>query len=142
MYYWNMERKSPFMRKLYEKWSSNQPWNKRDAIYYAEYLGFESSTVNHWISGRNNPSAKSLEKLAQIYGEEIYDLAGKQRPDPLYNEWLQVGYKLGKEQIPQLIQVIAEIIKSGRSIESVIDLDKITPDEDIKDSVTNSFDSG
>jgi len=57
MYYWNMERKSPFMRKLYEKWSSNQPWNKRDAIYYAEYLGFESSTVNHWISGRNNPSA-------------------------------------------------------------------------------------
>lgn len=54
---------------------------------YAAYLGVAQSVLSQWLNGTRTPShQKSIEKLAGIFGEEVYAVLGKQtvqRYDPI-----------------------------------------------------------
>ena len=41
---------------------------------FADYLGVKRPILSMWMSGKNKPSLKSIQKLAEKLGNEIYDV--------------------------------------------------------------------
>lgn len=52
----------------------------------AEALGVSLSTVGMWESGKNNPRANMLPKIANLYGCTVDDLLGDQVAQCLHDE--------------------------------------------------------
>ena len=72
----------------FASWLENKflDWQKRQggrrtAGEFAEWLGFENMTVNHWLNGHRRPIRGNVYLLALKLGLEIYDVLEMPRPD-------------------------------------------------------------
>ncbi len=69
-----------WIEKRYLDWQQRKG-GRRTASEFAEWLGFENMTVNHWLNGKHIPKHGNVYILALKLGLEIYDVLGMPRPD-------------------------------------------------------------
>ena len=73
----------------FSSWLENQyiDWQKsagsRKTINeFADFLGVSQPLVSMWMNGKRRPGAENIDALAEVLGDEIYDLLNIPRPDP------------------------------------------------------------
>jgi hypothetical protein len=74
---------------------------------FAKWLGVSRPIVSLWMSGERKPTGKSIQKLSEKLGGEVYDMVGLPRPDPdlklVANYW--------EELSPPIKKKIVELVK-------------------------------
>lgn len=70
-----------YIEKKYLEWQTQQ--GKRKSIEeFAVFLGVSQPTLSLWMNGRRKPSERIADHLANILGNEIYDVLEIERPNP------------------------------------------------------------
>ena len=73
---------------------------------FAEYLGLDQVQLSHYINERRKkPDKKSLIKLADKLGPEVYDVLGLARPDPQLKRLTSVWHLLSQDQIERILAI-------------------------------------
>lgn len=70
-----------FMEKKYLEWQLKEE-GRRTIVEFAKYLGISQPLLSQWLSGKKRPGANSIQFLVELYGNEVYDALGKERPNP------------------------------------------------------------
>ena len=93
-----------YIERKYLEWQNEQ--GKRKSIdEFAVYLGVSQPTLSLWMSGKRSPSNRIVDHLAEIFGNEIYDVTGLPRPNPYLQRINRVW-----EFLPEAMQkAIAEL---------------------------------
>lgn len=102
-------------------------WNELDAQLgkrttqqeLADILAIARPTISHYATGRKVPEGENLEKIAKVFGPEVYDVIGVSRPIPemppeyveLFFEIKSAIEKLGVEpESPEAVKIANEIL--------------------------------
>jgi transcriptional regulator with XRE-family HTH domain len=90
-----------FLNMEYLKWQQKEG-GRRTIQDFADYLDVDRPTLSIWMNGKRVPDDRNLEKLAFRLGLEIYDILGRDRPDPrliyITRNWSKISEE-GKESI-------------------------------------------
>lgn len=63
--------------KKYDDWRGEAYGRERSVTEFAQYLGIAQPTVNSWLKGTREPKTReSINKIADRYGAEVFDVAG------------------------------------------------------------------
>jgi|GEM_PF-6379234 len=66
----------------FREWRAQQLSRRAGITQFAEYLGVSRNTLNNWMLKGQTPAGENVQRIAEKFGLEIYDLLGLQRPDP------------------------------------------------------------
>lgn len=70
-----------FIEKCYVEWQASN--KRRQSIKnFAAYIGVSRVLVSSWMNGTRKPGPENTKRLAQLFGLEVYDALGLDRPDP------------------------------------------------------------
>ena len=96
-----------------------QQGGTRTLLEFADYLGIKQSTLSHYLSGRRMPNEAAAHLIAAKLGDEIYDLLGMQRPDPMLREMTKHWDQLSDEQQKRLLEYARELrlAREGADVE-------------------------
>lgn len=72
---------SHFLEMKYLEWQQKQG-QRKTIEEFAQFLGVSQAAVSFWMNGKRTPTAESVRLLADIFGPEVYDTLGLERPDP------------------------------------------------------------
>lgn len=76
-----MEKFSDWVTRKFVEWQAAQ--GKRKTIEdFAAYLGTSRPLVNMWMNGNKKPGVENIKLLAELFGNEIYDVLDLPRPNP------------------------------------------------------------
>lgn len=70
-----------FMEKKYLEWQLKEE-GRKTIVEFAKYLGISQPLLSQWLSGKKRPGANTIKFLAELFGNEVYDALGKDRPNP------------------------------------------------------------
>lgn len=70
-----------YIEKKYLEWQ-NQEGKRKSIEEFAMYLGVSQPALSHWMSGNRTPSVSTIQLLADIFGDEVYDVLDLPRPNP------------------------------------------------------------
>lgn len=87
-----------WLDRKYLAWQVAQG-ESRSIAEFARHLGVSRGTFNKWSSGERSPDAYSVELLARgCQDDEIYDLVGLKRPDPLLRRMTDLFSQLSEKK--------------------------------------------
>lgn len=93
--------------------------NKRPVVSdLAKRLGMSQPTVSRWMNGNTIPDENNIRKLAKLFGLEVYDVLGLQRPTKL----VEAHYFSSKE--PMSVEEMHRIFKRANSLVSHVEDDE------------------
>ena len=88
-----MDNFPSWITRKFVEWQASE--GKRKTIEeFAAYLGTSRPLVNMWMNGNKKPGKENINILAEIFGNEIYDVLEIPRPNP----YLQNQYQLDGER--------------------------------------------
>jgi transcriptional regulator with XRE-family HTH domain len=90
-----------WIKQKYSEWSNGS----KSESQFAVYLGISQASLNAWFNGiRGKPtSSKIINRLINIYGDEVYDVLGLNRSTPVPIESLPDDVRA------QLVSALKEI---------------------------------
>ncbi len=84
---------------------------RKNLTQFAEYLGMSQAYLSMCINGeRESISQEMADRIAARFGDEIYEITGKQRPDPLYSYVTRNWDKLSSDQQHEIKEKVAEYL--------------------------------
>lgn len=76
-----MNNFSSWITRKYVEWQAKE--GKRKTIEeFAAYLGTSRPLVNMWMNGNKKPGKENIKILAELFGNEVYDILELPRPNP------------------------------------------------------------
>ena len=94
-----MKTFTDWINRKFVEWQANE--GRRKTIEeFAAYLGTSRPLVNMWMNGNKKPGKENINILAELFGNEIYDVLDLPRPNP----YLQKLNRLW-EFIPEEVQI-------------------------------------
>lgn len=110
-----------FLEKKYLEWQM-QTGERKTIIQFAAYIGVSQPILSMWMNGTKRPGMGNIKLLAEIFGLEVYDALGKDRPNPylqiINNKW---------EFIPEDVQKrIAEEVAKYETEDKLSGLQKVS----------------
>ncbi len=76
-----MEKFPDWITRKFVEWQAKE--GRRKSIEdFSAYLGASRPLVNMWMNGNKKPGRESIKLLAEIFGNEIYDVLELPRPNP------------------------------------------------------------
>lgn len=76
-----MSKFSEWMTKQFLEWQTEQ--GKRKTLEeFAGFVGVSRPLINMWMNGNQKPGADNINILAELFGNEIYDVLDLPRPNP------------------------------------------------------------
>jgi len=76
-----MNNFSSWITLKYVEWQAKE--GRRTTIEeFAAYLGTSRPLVNMWMNGNKKPGKENIKILAELFGNEIYDILEIPRPNP------------------------------------------------------------
>lgn len=98
----NMNKFSDWITRKFVEWQAAE--GKRKTIEdFAAYLGTSRPLVNMWMNGNKKPGKENIAIMAELFGNDIYDVLELPRPNPR----LQRVNRLW-EFLPESVQVRIE----------------------------------
>jgi len=99
-----MTKFSEWITKKYLDWQANLG-ERKTIEEFAGYLGVSRPLLNMWMNGdRPKPGRQNIKMLVEIFGLEIYDVIGEQRPNPYLHRISQAFENLPPEKQQQLAE--------------------------------------
>lgn len=83
-----------WITRKFVEWQAEQG-TRKTLNDFAAYLGVSRPLLNMWMNGtKPRPGPENIRVLAEVYGDEIYDVLGMPRPDPylksINDRWSQI----------------------------------------------------
>lgn len=76
-----MNNFSSWITRKYVEWQAKE--GRRTTIEeFAAYLGTSRPLVNMWMNGNKKPGKENIKILAELFGNEIFDILELPRPNP------------------------------------------------------------
>ena len=76
-----MSNFSEWMTKKFLEWQTEQ--GKRKTLEeFSAYVGVSRPLINMWMNGNQKPGTENIHLLAELFGNEIYDVLELPRPKP------------------------------------------------------------
>ena len=76
-----MNNFSSWITRKYVEWQAKE--GRRKTIEeFAAYLGTSRPLVNMWMNGNKKPGKENVKILAELFGNDIYDVLELPRPNP------------------------------------------------------------
>lgn len=69
-----------YLEKKYIEWQLQE--GRKTIIDFAAYIGVSQPLLSQWMSGKKRPGVNNIKMLADIFGLDVYDALGIQRPNP------------------------------------------------------------
>lgn len=86
---------------------------------FADYIGYSRPLISMWLAGKRLPTREGVDRLAKLFGDDIYDILGIPRPNPYLQKINQVFERLSPERQQKLSEDAAryetEALKNERS---------------------------
>ena len=98
---------SVWLENKYIVWLS-ETGGRRSLRQFAELLEISSALLSRYMGGTRKPSGEFLERIALKLGDEAYDMAGVERPDPLLRKLKGKWGKLTQAQREQIDRILGE----------------------------------
>jgi len=96
-----------YIEKKYLQWQTEL--GKRKSIEeFAMYIGVSQSALSLWMSGKRTPSVQTANLLAEIFGNDVYDVLGIPRPNPHLQAITRNFEFLSEEKQERIAREIAE----------------------------------
>jgi transcriptional regulator with XRE-family HTH domain len=96
-----MKELKAFLNMEYLKWQQKEG-GRRTIQDFADYLDVDRPTLSVWMNGKRVPDDRNVDKLAYRLGQDIYDVLGRDKPDPrlvyITHNWSEISEE-GKEKI-------------------------------------------
>ena len=101
-----MNNFSSWITRKYVEWQANV--GRRTTIEeFAAYLGTSRPLVNMWMNGNKKPGKENVKILAELFGNEIYDILEIPRPNP-YKQVIDRVWEFLPEEFQKRISEEAE----------------------------------
>jgi len=83
-----------------------QTENKKRASLqeFADYIGYSRPLISMWLGAQRLPAEGGIERLADLFGLEIYDTLGLPRPNPYLQKINQIFERLSPEYQQKLAE--------------------------------------
>lgn len=76
-----MSKFSDWMTRQFLEWQTEQ--GKRKTLEeFSIHVGVSRPLINMWMNGNQKPGIENIKLLAEIFGNEIYDVLDLPRPNP------------------------------------------------------------
>lgn len=100
-----------FMDK-YLDWQKSEG-ERKTITDFAKFLDIPRPILSHYMNGRNSPSGENVEKIAEKFGPEVYDVLGLARPlDPQLQELQRAYDAVPPEKREELLRVVEEYLRN------------------------------
>lgn len=76
-----MTKLPEYLTRKYLGWQTEEG-ERKTLEEFANYLGVNRSLLSFWMNGTRVPNEDNADKMAEILGNEIYDVLGMPRPNP------------------------------------------------------------
>lgn len=106
-------------------WQAQQ--GKRKTVDdFAAYIGVSRPLLNQWMNGNiPRPGRENINRLAEIFGFEIYDVLELPRPNPLLHKISKIWERIPPDKQQQLAE-LAEKIEMKNDAQRLQDTSKRT----------------
>lgn len=71
---------------------------------FSKQIGVSRAAISLWLNGERTPDQINLQKLAKMFGADVYDALGLPRPNPYLQKINQVFDRLSPEQQKKLAE--------------------------------------
>jgi transcriptional regulator with XRE-family HTH domain len=96
-----------FIEKKYLEWQTKE--GKRKSVEeFATYIGVSQSALSLWMGGKRTPSAQTVNLLAEIFGNGVYDALDLPRPNPYLQIVVRNWEFMSEQKQEQIARQIAE----------------------------------
>lgn len=112
-----MENFSSWITRKFVEWQASE--GKRKTIEeFAAYLGTSRPLVNMWMNGNKKPGKENIKFLAEIFGNEIYDILDLPRPNP-YQQKINRLWEFLPEEFQRRIAEEAESYETKNELSRI-----------------------
>jgi len=67
---------SEWINQKYKIWITTQEKGQDTIDDFAKYIGVSQQLMSFWLNGKRSPGARTIPLLAELYGNEIYEVLG------------------------------------------------------------------
>jgi transcriptional regulator with XRE-family HTH domain len=104
------KRFSTFFEKKFVEYQSSL--GRRISINeFADYVGYSQPTISKWLAGNQVPSGEAVDRLAVLFGMEVYDALDIPRPDPRLALLMQRFRSTPEENKNELLELVANYLR-------------------------------
>ena len=96
-----------WLEKQYIAWL-HETGERRTQRQFATWLGITPALLSHYLRGSRRPMGEFLDAVAERLGDEAYDMAEVERPDPLLRKMKGKLGKLSLAQREKIDQILDE----------------------------------
>ena len=101
---------------MYLDWQSQVVKGRASLDQFADYIGYSRSLVSMWMSGKRLPTDDGIKRLAELFGDDVYEMLGKERPSPFLQKLNKMWENIPPEKQQQLVEQAEQYeVKNDRS---------------------------
>jgi len=94
---------SQFLEKKFLEWQIKQ--GRRTTIKeFSKQIGVSRAAISLWLNGERTPDLINIQKLAEVFGFDVYDALGLPRPNPYLQKINQIFEHLSPEHQQRLAE--------------------------------------
>lgn len=101
-----MNKLPDYLTRKFLEWQT-QMGARKTLEEFADYLDISRPLLSFWINGKRVPNDENIEKISLRFGNEIYDVLEKDRPNP-YLQKLNRAWEFIPEEIQKKFSEEAE----------------------------------
>jgi transcriptional regulator with XRE-family HTH domain len=105
-----------WLHQEFVKWESS--YGRRKTVSeFAIYVGVSQSLMSHYLNGTRTPAGDNIEKISAKLGNEIYDILGIPRPDPVLQAINNNWDNFTQEEREAMINVLRHSANSAQTLQ-------------------------
>jgi len=94
---------SQFLEKKFLEWQIKQ--GRRTTLKeFSKQIGVSRAAISLWLNGERTPDLINIQKLAEVFGLDVYDALGLPRPNPYLQKINQIFERLSPEHQQRLAE--------------------------------------
>jgi transcriptional regulator with XRE-family HTH domain len=107
-----MEKLSQYLTQKFIEWQGELR-QRKTMEEFAAHLNVSRSLLSYWMNGTREPSRENIDKLANVFGAEIYDIMKIPRPDPFVSYVQKSASNLKENQKRTIKDMIAKYLTTN-----------------------------
>lgn len=92
-----------WLEKTFLKWQAENG-KRASLLEFADYIGYSRPLISMWLAGKRLPGEDGIKRLAELFGEEVYDALDLPRPNPYLQKISQIFERLSPEHQQKLAE--------------------------------------
>jgi len=93
-----------WLEQTFLKWQADNG-KRASLLEFADHIGYSRPLISMWLAAKRLPGEDGVTRLAELFGDEIYDVLDLPRPNPYLQKINQIFEKLSPEQQQKLAEM-------------------------------------